>query len=158
MKLYAWLALLALAPLAPPADARPAASVPITTPLTIRTAHGRQRFRVEVARTEEEQARGLMFRTSLAAQGGMIFPMVPPRLATFWMKNTLIPLDMIFIRPDGTIARIAENTAPQSLGRTGRGGARDRRRRRQGAGNRRGRPCRLGTTLSGRLRRPGDRR
>ncbi|RJF85631.1 DUF192 domain-containing protein [Sphingomonas cavernae] len=84
-------------------------------PLRVKTAKGMVNFRVEVARTEEEQARGLMYRTSLPADGGMIFPFSPPRPASFWMKNTLIPLDMIFIRPDGSIARIAEETVPQSL-------------------------------------------
>jgi uncharacterized membrane protein (UPF0127 family) len=73
------------------------------------------RFNVEVARTREEQARGLMFRTSLPEGGGMIFPFAEPRIASFWMKNTLIPLDMIFIRADGSIDRIAENTIPESL-------------------------------------------
>src|SRR5690606_24870357 len=73
------------------------------------------KFNVEVARTSEEQARGLMFRTSLPADGGMIFPFPRPRIASFWMKNTLIPLDMIFIRSDGSIDRIAENTIPESL-------------------------------------------
>ena len=56
-----------------------------------------------------------MFRQSLAPDRGMIFPLDPPRAAGFWMKNTLIPLDMIFVRPDGTIANIAENTVPLSL-------------------------------------------
>jgi uncharacterized membrane protein (UPF0127 family) len=85
-------------------------------PLTIRTAAGAQhRFTVEVARTPEEQAQGLMNRPSLAPDRGMIFPHEPPRMASFWMKNTLIPLDIIFVRPDGTIANIAENTVPLSL-------------------------------------------
>jgi len=86
-----------------------------TVPLTVESPGRFARFRVEVARTEAEQARGLMFRTKLAPDGGMIFPMDPPRVASFWMKNTVIPLDMIFIRADGTIARIAENTEPYSL-------------------------------------------
>jgi len=73
------------------------------------------RFTVEVARTPEEQAKGLMFRQSLAPDRGMIFPYDPPQPVAFWMKNTLIPLDMIFIRQDGTIANIAENTVPLSL-------------------------------------------
>lgn len=83
--------------------------------LAIETAGGRRAFLVEMARTEAEQERGLMFRTTLAADRGMLFPYDPPRVASFWMKNTYIPLDMIFIRPDGTIARIAENTIPESL-------------------------------------------
>lgn len=56
-----------------------------------------------------------MFRSELAPDAGMIFPMKPPRPASFWMRNTIIPLDMIFIRPDGTIARIAAQTVPYSL-------------------------------------------
>jgi uncharacterized protein len=56
-----------------------------------------------------------MFRTQLAPDRGMVFPMNPPRVASFWMKNTVIPLDIIFIRADGTIARIADNTIPYSL-------------------------------------------
>jgi hypothetical protein len=84
-------------------------------PLTIRSASGTHRFTVEVARTPEEQANGLMHRQSLAPDRGMLFPYEPPQSASFWMKNTLIPLDMIFIRPDGSIARIAANTVPLSL-------------------------------------------
>lgn len=84
-------------------------------PLTISTSMTTLKFRVEVARSASEQERGLMFRESLPADGGMIFPMKPPRPASFWMKNTVIPLDMIFIRADGTIARIAAETIPYSL-------------------------------------------
>ena len=84
-------------------------------PLTIRSASGVHRFTVEVARSPEEQAKGLMHRESLAPDRGMLFPYDPPQSASFWMKNTLIPLDMIFIRPDGRIARIGENTVPLSL-------------------------------------------
>ena len=83
-------------------------------PLTIRSASGTHRFTVEVARTPEEQATGLMHRQSLAPDRGMLFPYDTPQPASFWMKNTLIPLDMIFIRPDGTIARIADNAVPLS--------------------------------------------
>ena len=85
-------------------------------PLSITTAAGKtHHFTVEVARTAEEQAQGLMNRQSLGPDRGMIFPMDPPRDASFWMKNTLIPLDLIFVRADGTIARIEENAVPLSL-------------------------------------------
>lgn len=68
-----------------------------------------------VARTAAEQATGLMYRESLGPEEGMIFPYDPPQMVGFWMKNTLIPLDMIFVRADGTIARIAAMTKPLSL-------------------------------------------
>lgn len=76
-------------------------------PLTITTASGRHHFTVDVARTEQQQATGLMFVKSMAPDRGMIFPFSPPQEVSFWMENTLIPLDMVFIRADGTIARIA---------------------------------------------------
>jgi uncharacterized membrane protein (UPF0127 family) len=84
-------------------------------PLEIRSANGTHRFTVELARTAEEQAQGLMFRKHLGPNEGMLFPFSPARPASFWMKNTLIPLDMVFIRPDGSIGRIAANTTPLSL-------------------------------------------
>ncbi len=86
-----------------------------TIPVTIAAVGKAHVFNVEVARTDEEQDRGLMFRTSLPEGGGMIFPFKKPRIGSFWMKNTLIPLDMFFIRADGSIDRIAENTIPESL-------------------------------------------
>jgi uncharacterized membrane protein (UPF0127 family) len=76
-------------------------------PLTIRSATGEHRFTVQVAATPDQQEHGLMFVRSLAGNDGMIFPYDPPQNVSFWMKNTLIPLDMIFIRADGAIARIA---------------------------------------------------
>jgi uncharacterized membrane protein (UPF0127 family) len=90
-----------------------------TVALTIASANGPHRFTVEVARTAAEQERGLMFRTNIARDGGMLFAPYPPeggppRVATFWMKNTPSPLDILFIRADGTIATIAENAAPFS--------------------------------------------
>ena len=76
-------------------------------PLTIRSATGTHKFNVQVAATPEQQEQGLMFYRSLGPDEGMIFPYDPPQNVAFWMKNTLIPLDMVFIRADGTIARIA---------------------------------------------------
>ena len=84
-------------------------------PLTI--THNRKRFtfRVEVARSGPEQARGLMYRTAMGADEGMIFPMAPPRGASFWMRNTVLPLDIVFIGTDGRISNIAANAVPYDL-------------------------------------------
>lgn len=94
-----------------------------TVRLTITEGNVVHRFTVELARTEAEQARGLMFRTELAPDRGMLFPYSPPQPVAFWMKDTLIPLDMIFIRADGSIDRIAENTVPESMEPVASGGA-----------------------------------
>jgi uncharacterized membrane protein (UPF0127 family) len=83
-------------------------------PLVIQTSAARHEFQVERAKTPDEQAQGLMYRRSMAANHGMLFDMVPPRVATFWMKNTFIPLDMIFIGADGRIRNIAERTVPET--------------------------------------------
>lgn len=77
-----------------------------TIPLSIATASGTHRFTVEVARTDAEQQRGLMHRRHLGAGGGMLFPFAYPRTASFWMKDTPIALDLLFVRPDGTVAAI----------------------------------------------------
>lgn len=95
-----------------------AAKAPLKA-LTIASTNGKHAFKVEVADTEASQQRGLMFRTDIPKDGGMLFAPYPPdgsgpREASFWMKNTPSPLDIIFIRADGTIARIAENTVPFS--------------------------------------------
>ena len=84
--------------------------------LTIDAPGGPVSFTVELALSAEDQARGLMFRNTLAERHGMLFDFGEEREVSMWMKNTLIPLDMIFIRADGTIHRIAENTEPLSLG------------------------------------------
>jgi uncharacterized protein len=84
-------------------------------PLTIESRGKRHAFVVEVARSPEEQTTGMMHRQSLAPDRGMIFPYDPPRPASFWMRNTLIPLDLIFVRPDGSIGSIAANAVPLSL-------------------------------------------
>ena len=93
-------------------------------PLTITRANGKaHRFTVEVARTPEEQSHGLMDRQSLAPDRGMIFPYAPAQPVAFWMKNTYIPLDMIFVSPGGRILRIEPNTVPLSLEPVGSGDA-----------------------------------
>lgn len=84
------------------------------TTLCITSGAKTRQFTVEIARTSMEQAKGLMFRTELADTAGMIFPFPEPKVASFWMKNTVIPLDIIFIRANGTIESIAENTIPYS--------------------------------------------
>ncbi len=81
-------------------------------PLTVTHGSTRHKFRVEVAASAQEQARGLMFRNAMGADEGMIFPMSPPRGASFWMRNTVIPLDIIFIGIDGRISNIAANAIP----------------------------------------------
>ena len=84
------------------------------SPLTIQTAKGPVRFTVEMATTPQQQQIGLMFRKAVAPNAGMLFDFVEERPQAFWMKNTLIPLDMLFIKADGTIVRIAANTTPLS--------------------------------------------
>ncbi len=85
-------------------------------PLTITTRDGKaHRFDVEVATTPEQQETGLMFRPTVAADGGMLFDWGGERDSEMWMKNTLAPLDMVFIGRDGVIRTIAEDTVPRSL-------------------------------------------
>ncbi len=84
-------------------------------PLTVTSRGTAHVFRVEVAKTFEEQEKGLMFRTAMGADEGMIFPMDPPRMAAFWMKNTVIGLDIVFVGPDHRIANIAANAVPYDL-------------------------------------------
>lgn len=83
-------------------------------PLEIVTKSGVHVFSVEMATTEEEKTTGLMYRKELADGKGMLFDFSPEQEVSMWMKNTYIPLDMIFIRADGRILRIAENTEPLS--------------------------------------------
>ncbi len=75
-------------------------------PLTVTTAQGTHRFQVEVAATPAEQQKGLMFRTAMGPNEGMIFPNNPPQVRSFWMKNTVIPLDIIYIGPDRRVLNI----------------------------------------------------
>jgi hypothetical protein len=83
-------------------------------PLEIATKSGVQVFSVEMATTEEEKTTGLMYRKELPDGKGMLFDFSPEQQISMWMKNTYISLDMIFIRADGRILRIAENTEPLS--------------------------------------------
>lgn len=72
-------------------------------------------FNVEMALTQDQQTVGEMFRPSVPEDGGMLFDWVVPRESRMWMRNTIAPLDMIFINPDGSIRSITENAVPQSL-------------------------------------------
>ena len=92
----------------------PAAQAASFQPLEIATKSGVQVFSVEMATTEEEKQTGLMHRKELPDGKGMLFDFSPEQQISMWMKNTYISLDMIFIRADGRIHRIAENTTPMS--------------------------------------------
>jgi uncharacterized membrane protein (UPF0127 family) len=91
-------------------------------PLEIVTRNGVQVFSVEVATTEQEKQTGLMYRKELADGKGMLFDFNPEQEISMWMKNTYVSLDMIFIRADGRILRIAENTEPESTAIISSGG------------------------------------
>jgi hypothetical protein len=82
--------------------------------LVLVTKSGEVTIDVEIAESDNEKALGLMFRTSLPEKQGMLFPYGQPHDITMWMRNTYIPLDMVFIKSDGTIHRIQEMTEPLS--------------------------------------------
>ena len=108
----------AAAPAAAPAVAQPVvhpvSGLPVI-PLTATPPNGKPHvFRVEVAATPAQQERGLMFRTAMGPDEGMIFPYSPPQGVAFWMKNTVIPLDIIFIGADHRVINIAANATPYS--------------------------------------------
>lgn len=100
------------APAAQPA-VHPVSGLPVI-PLTITSLGKTHNFRVELARSPQEQAKGLMFRTEMGPDEGMIFPYDPPRVLSFWMKNTVLSLDLVFIGPDHKVINIAANAVPYS--------------------------------------------
>ena len=83
-------------------------------PLTIATASSEHVFQVEIARNEAEREKGLMFRRFMPADRGMLFEFDAEEPVTFWMKNTYIPLDMIFISPRGLVTHVVANAEPLS--------------------------------------------
>jgi uncharacterized membrane protein (UPF0127 family) len=82
--------------------------------LEIGTGSGKHHFKIEEARTPVQMAQGLMYRPAMPADAGMLFEFPKEQIASFWMKNTLIPLDMLFIAGDGTIADFHERAVPLS--------------------------------------------
>jgi uncharacterized membrane protein (UPF0127 family) len=84
-------------------------------PLTITSQSGDHKFMVEEAKTLEQQARGMMFREEMEDDFGMIFEFAEPKVATIWMKNTAIPLDILFVRSNGKILKIEHRAQPYKL-------------------------------------------
>jgi uncharacterized protein len=107
--LYAFLGILVMA-----FGFRYAAARPTLEALVIATDSGEHRFEIEIADTPQQKAYGLMFRTELGPRTGMLFPYGDPQEITMWMRNTYIPLDMVFIRADGTVHRVEARTEPMS--------------------------------------------
>lgn len=92
--------------------------LPVSVPVTVQTANGPVVFDSEVADTPAARQRGMMFREDMGDRAGMLFVFPMEKHQSFWMKNTLIPLDLIFIRADRTILGVVENAEPETL--TGR--------------------------------------
>lgn len=97
------------------ADSAPSLKDFARSSLEIRSHGGRHWLKIYLAQTEAQQEQGLMFVRSLPADEGMLFPLPTPRVMTMWMKNTLIPLDMLFIDAKGRVVCLREKTTPQSL-------------------------------------------
>jgi uncharacterized membrane protein (UPF0127 family) len=104
---------LLLASLLPVVPGRALETFP-TSELTITTATGPQKFHIELALSDAQMEQGLMFRRSLAPDAGMLFDFKSSVMVTMWMKNTLIPLDMVFLDPQGRVIDIHERAVPQS--------------------------------------------
>ena len=103
---------------APSAGAQQPAVHPVSglavIPLTVTSLGKTHTFRVEIARSPQEQAQGLMFRTEMGPDEGMLFPYDPPRVLSFWMKNTVLSLDLVFIGPDYRVINVAADAVPYS--------------------------------------------
>jgi uncharacterized protein len=95
-------------------EAAPASIAFEESSLTIDAEHDSFEFQVELAVSPEQRSQGLMFRESLEEDRGMLFDFGRPQVASMWMRNTYVPLDMLFIDSDGRITQIAENTQPLS--------------------------------------------
>ncbi|MFT3726665.1 MAG: DUF192 domain-containing protein [Terricaulis sp.] len=97
-----------------PADAQPDLTPLPMEDISVDTAHGPVRFHVEIADDDREREQGLMYRRSMANDHGMLFDFNPPQAVSFWMHNTILPLDIIYIGADGHILNIAANAVPFS--------------------------------------------
>lgn len=95
------------------ARAQPQPTLPQSELVIVTSGKGPQRFTVELAENDQSRARGMMFRQSMAPDAGMLFDFKQEQMASFWMRNTLIPLDMIFIKADGTILNIHQRAIPR---------------------------------------------
>jgi uncharacterized membrane protein (UPF0127 family) len=120
LAIYGALTLAAVLPVARPyvgvslAQTRDEAVQVDTEPLQLVTASGPHKFAVEVMKTDEQRARGLMFRRFLPADRGMLFDFKTEQPVMMWMKNTYLPLDMVFIARTGVVVSVAQNTEPLS--------------------------------------------
>jgi len=101
----------AAAPATPPSSPSPSPSAGAAAGPRVVMPSG-EVYSLEVVRTPEEQAQGLMFRESLPARHGMLFPFAPPGVHRFWMKNTMIPLDMVWLDADGKVLFVSADTPP----------------------------------------------
>ena len=88
-------------------------ALPLET-IVIDTHHGPATFTVEIAADVKSQERGLMYRKEMAPDAGMLFAFDHAQLTSFWMENTYLPLDMLFVRSDGTISTVEPNAVPFS--------------------------------------------
>lgn len=101
------------APAAPDRNVHPVSGLEVV-PLTVTSLGKTHEFQVEVARTPQEQARGLMFRTEMGPNEGMLFPYTAPQMLSFWMKNTVLSLDLIFIDAGHRVINVAADAEPYS--------------------------------------------